>query len=52
LKYYKVDAQGKVQALRRTCPNETCGAGIFMANHHNRVYCGKCQLTFVVTKQD
>merc|ERR1739841_461321 len=31
LKYYKVDGDGKIERLRRECPNETCGAGIFIA---------------------
>ena len=24
-----------------------CGAGVFMANHFDRHYCGKCGLTYV-----
>ena len=47
LKYYKVDDSGKVQRLRKVCPAETCGPGTFMATHFNRVYCGKCHLTYV-----
>lgn len=43
LKFYKVDDSGKVQRLRKVCPQ--CGPGIFMATHFNRVYCGKCHLT-------
>ena len=46
LKYYKVDGE-KVIRLRKECPSETCGAGIFMATHHDRHYCGRCGLTFV-----
>jgi len=30
LKYYKVDDNGKIVRLRRECPNETCGAGVFL----------------------
>ena len=45
LTYYKVDQDGKVERLRRQCPAETCGAGVFMANHGDRQYCGKCHLT-------
>ena len=45
LKFYKVDDSGKVQRLRKVCPQ--CGPGIFMATHFNRVYCGKCHLTYV-----
>merc|ERR1711981_584779 len=45
LKYYKVDDTGKVERKRKECPHETCGAGIFMSNHKDRHYCGKCGLT-------
>jgi small subunit ribosomal protein S27Ae len=48
LKFYKVDDSGKVQRLRKVCPE--CGPGIFMATHFNRVYCGKCHLTYVYDK--
>lgn len=40
LKYYKVDSDGKIKRLRRECPAETCGAGVFMAAHKDRQYCG------------
>mmetsp|Transcript_17501 Transcript_17501/g.35832 ORF Transcript_17501/g.35832 Transcript_17501/m.35832 type:complete len:183 (+) Transcript_17501:43-591(+) len=50
LKYYKVDQQsGKITRLRKECPKE-CGAGIFMANHFNRSYCGKCHTTYMLDK--
>eukprot|EP00877_Chromochloris_zofingiensis_P005516 jgi/Chrzof1/14966/Cz09g22150.t1 len=49
LKFYKVDDSGKVQRLRKQCPN--CGPGIFMATHFDRVYCGKCTLTYLVDQQ-
>ena len=42
LKYYKVDQDGKITRLRRECPHQDCGAGVFMARHHDRQYCGKC----------
>merc|ERR1712200_71756 len=51
LKYYKVDDNGKISRLRRECPAEECGAGVFMAAHFDRQYCGKCGLTYVF-KQD
>lgn len=41
LKYYKVDGDGKIQRLRRECPAPSCGAGVFMATHKDRTYCGK-----------
>ncbi|KAI8368777.1 ribosomal protein S27a-domain-containing protein [Blakeslea trispora] len=50
LKYYKVDESGKITRLRRECPNNTCGAGVFMAKHKDRQYCGKCHLTYVFQK--
>ncbi len=49
LKFYKVDDSGKVQRLRKVCPQ--CGPGIFMATHFNRVYCGKCHLAYVYEKE-
>ncbi|KAJ2963858.1 hypothetical protein NQZ79_g1143 [Umbelopsis isabellina] len=52
LKYYKVDESGKITRLRRECPTPTCGAGIFMAWHHDRQYCGKCGLTYVFKGQE
>merc|ERR1712111_56206 len=50
LKYYKVDENGKITRLRRECPNDKCGAGVFMASHHDRQYCGKCGRTYVYSK--
>ena len=47
LKYYKVDGDGKIERLRRECPAQECGAGVFMAAMHNRQYCGRCHLTYV-----
>lgn len=48
LKYYKVDASGNVQKTKKTCPQKSCGAGVFMAEHFNRFYCGKCSTTFAI----
>merc|ERR1739842_260703 len=47
LRFYKVDDNGKITRLRRECPAEECGAGVFMAAHFDRQYCGKCGLTYV-----
>ncbi len=47
LKYYAVDDSNKITRLRKECPNECCGAGVFMAQHRDRIYCGKCGLTYV-----
>ena len=37
--------------VRRECPAEECGAGVFMAMHPDRAYCGKCHLTYVFEKK-
>merc|ERR1712139_326464 len=47
LEYYQVDASDKVQRMRRECPHADCGAGVFMAQHFDRQYCGKCHLTYM-----
>ena len=51
LKFYKVDSSGKVTRLRRECPNNDCGAGVFMASHFDRQYCGRCGLTYMFNKK-
>ncbi|KAM3551737.1 hypothetical protein ARSEF4850_007725 [Beauveria asiatica] len=51
LKYYKVDKDGGIERLRRECPADTCGAGVFMAAMTDRQYCGRCHLTYVFDKQ-
>merc|ERR1712003_446914 len=45
LKLYKVDDVGKLERKRKECPAAICGPGVFMANHKDRQYCGKCGLT-------
>jgi len=50
LKYYKVDENGKITRLRKECTAESCGAGIFMAAHFDRYYCGKCYMTLVYSE--
>ena len=48
LKYYKVDARTqKIERLKRECPAPECGPGVFMANHFDRQYCGRCHLTYM-----
>jgi len=47
LKYYKVDDNGKITRMRRECDKPECGAGVFMASHSDRQYCGKCTTTYV-----
>jgi len=46
----QVDDAGKITRLRKECPHEECGAGVFMANHADRYYCGKCHLTFAFSE--
>jgi len=52
LKYYKVDENGKIHRLRRECPSDQCGAGVFMAAMDDRHYCGKCGYTLVFNKPE
>ena len=51
-KYYSVDDNGKIHRLRRECPAEECGAGVFMAAHYDRQYCGKCGLTYMFNERE
>jgi len=48
----QVDENGKISRLRRECPSEECGAGVFMASHFDRHYCGKCCLTYCFNKPE
>eukprot|EP00461_Guttulinopsis_vulgaris_P001361 UN01361 len=43
LNLYKIEGNGTVVRLRKEC--SSCGAGSFMANHPNRLYCGNCHKT-------
>ena len=43
LKYYKVDGE-KVARLRRMC--EVCHPGTFLAEHEDRLYCGRCRAAY------
>ena len=46
--FYAIQQDGSVERVKKLCESETCkGKGIFMANHKNRYYCGKCQLTLM-----
>lgn len=47
-----MDESGKITRLRKECRGEKCGAGVFMASHHDRQYCGKCGLTIVFNKPE
>ncbi|KAK0402999.1 hypothetical protein QR680_016662 [Steinernema hermaphroditum] len=48
LKYYKVEDDGKIVRLRQECNSASCGGGVFMADHGNRHYCGRCHNTLIV----
>ncbi|EDO08410.1 ribosomal protein S27a family protein [Babesia bovis T2Bo] len=48
LKYYKVEGD-KVVRLLKECDSSTCGRGVFMAQHHDRDYCGRCGTTYLRT---
>lgn len=48
----QVDENGKIHRLRRECPGEQCGAGVFMAAMEDRHYCGKCGYTLVFSKPE
>ena len=39
-KYSKYKVEGDKLNRAKTCPK--CGAGIFLAEHKDRFYCGKC----------
>ncbi len=39
---FKID-NGRIKRARRHCPK--CGDGVFLAEHNNRLSCGKCGYT-------
>ena len=41
-KFYEVKS-GEVNRLRKECPR--CGKGVFLAEHKDRMTCGKCGYT-------
>ena len=43
LKYYKVDGE-KVARINKMC--EVCPPGTFLAEHEDRLYCGRCRSTY------
>merc|ERR1711881_460846 len=47
LKYYSSQGNGEVKKTLKLCPEEMCKGGVFMSDHYNRCYCGKCQLTLI-----
>merc|ERR1719160_1715467 len=47
LKYYSFEKNGDVKKTLKLCPEEICKGGVFMSDHWNRCYCGKCGLTLI-----
>ena len=45
LKYYVVGKTQEVTHRNKECPEPTCGAAVFMSEHADRYYCGKCGYT-------
>ena len=37
----------QVKTTLKLCPEEVCKGGVFMSDHWNRCYCGKCKLTLI-----
>ncbi|KAI6186280.1 Ubiquitin-40S ribosomal protein S27a [Aphelenchoides besseyi] len=50
LKYYKIDDEDNITRLRSECNAVSCGGGVFMAKHKNRLYCGRCHQTLIEQK--
>ena len=44
IEQYEV-SDGKITRKRLFCPQETCGPGVFLAEHKDRTSCGKCGYT-------
>ena len=36
---------GKLNRKKKFCPEESCGPGVFLAEHKDRLSCGKCGYT-------
>ena len=41
-KYYEIEGN-KIKRIKQSCPK--CGEGVFLAEHKNRVSCGRCGYT-------
>ena len=48
-KYTKYKIEGGKIARAKNCPK--CGEGVFLAEHKDRLYCGKCHYLEIKTKQ-
>jgi ubiquitin-small subunit ribosomal protein S27Ae len=40
---YSVSKDGKIERKKKHCPK--CGPGVFLANHEDRLACGRCGYT-------
>ena len=48
LSYYAISKDNKVERTKNLCESSSCkGKGIFMANHWNRHYCGRCHAVLI-----
>merc|ERR1711874_134758 len=45
LKHYAFFQNGSIKHALKQCPN--CPLGIYMSDHWNRCYCGRCALTLI-----
>ena len=43
-KHYKIENENKVIRLRQMC--KVCPPGTFLAEHENRLYCGRCRTAY------
>ncbi len=48
-KYKHYTIKGDEIVKGKSCPR--CGPGIFLANHKNRLFCGKCRYTEFTDKK-
>jgi small subunit ribosomal protein S27Ae len=49
-KYEKYTISGDKIERKATCPR--CGPGIFLADHKDRTYCGKCHYVEIKAKKE
>jgi small subunit ribosomal protein S27Ae len=49
-KYSKYKIEGDKITRSKSCPR--CGAGVFLMEAKNRLYCGKCHYTEFISKKE
>jgi len=49
-KWELYETKGKLERKRKSCPK--CGGGVFMAQHKDRLSCGRCGYTEFTKKRD